>query len=495
MVAGRFVSHSDKLQQPCRRCSVRGCDLHRVAEEVEEPLDLDLDAAIDAAFELLVAPQHGAKSGINDFLTEHSVSLVQSGLAACKFWAAPVCTPRCSLHTAVLVLEGYMLRWVPQLRGVDGVKLADLNARVAVVDPGLGEELYLLDKFKLNPRVKTAQHLHRAFLAVSIAVRGWLLPDHTRDRLVLVMCEWRRLYERWMAPTFTEADMDALTLLEAGFRKELPLVFAGLSASDFGIPTLHELTHIAQDRLLYGNDQVTSTQLLEHYHIAAVKELFQQSNKTTQQVSLALQLGCMYAQAIMMRPIAAPAPALPAPHVVGLMGRGAALDAVVAERARELPHFQWRQLKTAWSGLARVQRNAVTNLTVFSQLWIAAGCSVVASPSHYGRVRLDVVDLGDAGPAPFAVALLLFSASAPLLPAVLGRSFVFCQLLSLPDAGGVCSVYHLHHAVETDRYAIVPTSTIRGAWSPSRCALCLFIVHHHSVLVVTANVCQDPDCW
>jgi hypothetical protein len=80
-----------------------------------------------------------------------------------------------------------------------------------------------------------------------------------------------------MSPTFTARDMDHLSSLEAAFRTELPRVFAGLSASDFTFPVLHELTHITQDRLLYGNDQVTSTQLLEHYHIEAVKHLFRQT--------------------------------------------------------------------------------------------------------------------------------------------------------------------------------------------------------------------------
>jgi hypothetical protein len=497
MVAGRFVSHSDKLQQPCRRCSVHGCDLHLVDEEVEQPHNLDLDAAITAAFDLLAHPQHGTKSGINDFLTEHSVSLVQSGLVACKFWDAPVCTPRCSLHTAVLVIEGYILRWLPRLPTVDGRMLANLNARIATVDPGLGGDLYSLDKFKLSPRIKTAQHLHRAFLAASIAVREWLLPNPSRDRLVMVMCLWRRLYERWMAPTFTHDDMDVLCRLVTAFRLELPRVFVGLSASDFGFPTLHELVHIAQDRLLYGNDQVTSTQLLEHYHIEAVKEPFQHSNKTQYHVSLVLQMVRSYAQAVILRPITAPATAaLAAPHNVGLLGRGVVLTLVevIIERSNLLPHFQWRQLETAWSQLARLQHNVAAQcLTVFSQVWISSGSSVVASPSHYGRVRLDIIDIGDAVTPRFALALLLFSASAPQLPVLLGRSFVYCQLLVLPDPGGICPVYHLHRAVETDQYAIIPTGSIRAAWSPHRYAL-LFAAARAQLTIVTLSCDQDPNC-
>ena len=482
MVAGRFVSQSDKLQQPCRRCGVHGCDLHVVAESLEEPLDLDLDAAIMAALDVLRDPHHGDKSGVNDFLTEHSVSLVESGLAGCKFWSPAVCTPRCSMHTAELVLEGNMMCWIPQLPSVDVAKLKALNARVAVVDPALGDELYLLDKFKLNPSVKTAQHLHRAFCAVSIAVRGWLIPDHTCDRLVWLLCTWRQFYDLWTSPTFTEADMDLLVRLEAAFRTELPRVFAGLSPSDFAFPTLHELTHIAQDRLLYGNDQVTTTQQLEHFHIEAVKDPFQGSNKTSAGTSLALQMVRSFAESVLLRPIFLPVAAATAVHFDGNVGRGEVvlLGNVVQQRVRE--HYDWKQLQSHWSRLARVQgRIQEQPLTVFSQ-HRSKGLTVLATPFHYGHARFDIVNVADDAAPRFMLALLIFTASAPQLPVALGNSFIFGCVLSLPDPSGVCAVYKLHHVRETSEYDIVSTSCIRSVWGPHRLVLPDFLLVFGSML-------------
>jgi hypothetical protein len=369
-------------------------------------------------------------------------------------------------------MEGYMMRWIPRLPSVDIAKLKDLNARVAVVDPGLGDELYSLEKFKLNPSVKTAQHLHRAFCAVSVAVRGWLFPDYGRDRLVRLLCTWRRFYDLWMLPTFTEADMDKLGRLEAAFRTELPRVFQGLSPSDFAFPTLHELTHIAQDRVLYGNDQVTTTQPLEHFHLEAVKDPFRASNKTSDETSLALQMIRCFARSALLRPILLPAAAAPpAHHVDGNVGRGdvTLLSRVLEQRARDVSHFDWNQLCGCWSQLAGVQVWIAEKqlLTTFSQ-HRTKGCAVLATPSHYGHARFDIVNVGDDAAPRFLLALLIFSASAPKLPVALGSSFVFGCVLSLPNLDGVCPVYRLRRVMETKQYEIVPTQRIRSVWSPCR---------------------------
>jgi len=113
------------------------------------------------------------------------------------------------------------------------------------------------------------------------------------------------------------------------------------------------------------------------------------------------------------------------------VGRGsvAMLDAVIGERATAAPHFDWNQLARLWSSLAHLSLDERQYpITQFAQL-CTAGCNLVAATSHYGRLRFDVVEGSREGDAQMILALLVFRASAPLLPVALGNVFVFGTLL------------------------------------------------------------------
>jgi len=471
MVARRFVSHSGKLQRACRRCGVSGCDLHVVMETLDDPVNIDLDEAIREAIRILNDPQRGELSGVRDFSRQYSTVLVESGLHECKFWDEGACTPRCSLHTAELVMEGYMVRWVACLSEVTDEQLSALNMRILFVDPALGDEIYVVKTRSLNPSVKTAKHLHRVFEALSVAVRGWLLDDYTCDRIVLVFSLWRRFYALWMAPQFTEAQMDEMSRVQAAFSSELQRAFSNLSASNFDFPSLHELTHVAQDRLMYGHDRVTTTQLLENFHIEAVKNPFRGSNKSTNQVAIGLQIIESFVLKRMVKPIPSFAHITIERALDGFVGRGKVISLrnLIENRSLAAPGYNWEQLMICWHALDQFAFDSKI-VTVYSQ-YCFQNRNICANPKHYGFPNWSIISVieRDMQFISFARVMAIFSASSLALPSSMGNSFLFVQFLEQARTDGImCPRYCMVNVRESPRFGVVPTHTLSRIWSSIR---------------------------
>jgi len=280
---GMKLSHSSDQHHPCRRCSVLGSELGEIqADEPEPDLCDHADLVTEAVYHLAMRTR-GKVGKSEEVLQKLSRAEVIPALQECRFFNRAACTPRCSLHTGVLVMENYLLNWVLKLTekkfGPAGIEM--LNERVKLVDRGIAE-LYQLKKNKggewgLSPKVKTAQHKHRALEALRIALRGFFVPALTDDGVIQVLGHWTMLYQLWHAQNFTEDDVDRLQQAVNNFRSAARTVFK--NETDFRFITQHELLHIGSDMLFYGRETETSTAHLEALHRFFVKVPFSTSNK------------------------------------------------------------------------------------------------------------------------------------------------------------------------------------------------------------------------
>lgn len=472
LVAGKFGSQSWRLKRFCRACNTPGDCMHHDFEEIPALAVQNLDAAIDEAIAILGDPQWGDVGAVASWQREHSVLLVKNGYRECRMWNNAQGTPRCEMHTLVIVLETLLLKWTLAYTlehgGVNAV--VAINERVELIDPGLGE-VYDPTKETLNPNIFTAQHRHRALRAVTLGVRGVLNRRFADDELVAILVKWERLYTLARQDALSENELRSLDILVAEFRRESREMFRKYTASDFRFPTMHELIHLTQDVRRYGALSVMSTKLGEHDHIDNVKEPFQSaSNHTKNQENLALQLLNVCVQRRILAPLTLVEPhQAPRNHRIGFGSRekSVAMSDLIRSQLRVRGNrIDWNHLGGSWCEFAKLKDVNSVRITPF-KWWCASqsGVKAIANASYYQRPRYDVLCLrGVPEKKRFVRLLLCFEADERSRASTMGGTeFMWVQQLERPK---MCPVYQRMRVYENDSFLIIRPSKVVSVWNP-----------------------------
>ena len=460
MAAGMYKAQNGNLQHACRRCSVQGSELGIICEQAFVPDVDDVEEEVLEALAALEVRRHGTVQQNKELLQSLSRAEAPRALAKCRFFSTAACTPRCTLHTALLVISKYLLEWTMLEIVARDKSLSEVNERVFLVDPAI-PELYKADqqgKWKLHPRVKTAQFKKRALFALFVAMRGFFC-DPERDDVLGVLSEWHRVYALWTKTEFTEQDVEELGQAICVFRTRCAAVFKQHTA--FAFVTQHELTHVPEDLLLYGSHRVTTTAQLEKLH-KSVKELVRRSNFHDNASTWCYVLAEYVFSRLMLPPTAAADEMRSKPATFQLTGHG--MELTLGQFIDKLQGRQpaLKHLAAAWA--RTFHRNGAEGQSVYDGLRVHKQYKmgllgkIRASEDLYSKARHDVILVRSQGRALYYRVIVVLDAICRSFLAPRDRVHFFVERLELRSERD--AIFGMPLVESTNEFLLVDKTTI-----------------------------------